>query len=262
MASPRFYLPPDQVEGKILSLPEREVHHARDVLRVRTGQQITLLDGQGNRFICEVTSVGRHTLEATILSKEHTPPVPWQISLLQAVTKTKSMETIIQKATELGAARIVPVLTERVAVKLDPERPKPDKWRGIAIDAMKQCSGAWLPLVDDPISLGDYLARNDSFDLALLASLESVRHPRELFHAFESEHKHPPRTLAVWIGPEGDFTAAELAAIQASSAQPISLGPQILRAETAALYCLSIVNYELQARWKPHAEETMARIPH
>lgn len=249
MAPPRFYVPPCSADRSVLSLPEREVHHARDVLRVQAGQQIVLLDGAGCRFLCEVTGLGRHTLEATVLSREQVPALPWQIVLLQAVTKTRSMECIVQKATELGASRIVPLLTEHVVVKPNPDRPTPEKWRWIAIDAMKQCDGSWLPVIEKPLSLAEYLGRTECFDLALLASLESARHPREVFHAFAAEHQRPPATLALWIGPEGDFTPAELSAIQARQAHPISLGPQVLRADTAAIYGLSIAHYELRASW-------------
>jgi 16S rRNA (uracil1498-N3)-methyltransferase len=246
MALPRFYIPPNQTDASVLSLPEREAHHARHVLRVQTGQSILLLDGQGTQWLCQITALGRHSVEVTRLKKETLPAPPWQITLVQAIPKTKSMEWIVQKATELGAARIVPLLTERVSVKIDPNRSKTDKWHWIAVEAMKQSGTAYLPILEPPVALGAYLARGDHADLALLGSLESRRHPRECFARFRQQHLRPPRTLKLWVGPEGDFTASELAQIEASGACPVSLGSQVLRSETAAFYCLAIAHYELQ----------------
>jgi 16S rRNA (uracil1498-N3)-methyltransferase len=167
---------------------------------------------------------------------------------LQAVPKGKLMEFIVQKATELGVHRIVPILSERVVPHLDSESNKVDKWRATAIEAIKQSGLAWLPQVEDPVTLKDYLKRNEKFDLPLVGSLHGdTRHPREIFQSFQAERGRKPQTAAIWIGPEGDFSAAEVNAIRAAGAFPITLGPVILRVDTAALYCLSILNYELQA---------------
>jgi len=160
------------------------------------------------------------------------------------------MDAIIQKATELGAARIVPLLSERVVARLDEEDAarKAMKWRLVAVDAIKQCGSAWLPQVEPPQTPGQFLARKENFELPLIASLErGSRLAREYFQRFHAHHGRTPESVCVWIGPEGDFTAAETEAIKSHGALPITLGPLVLRTETAALYCLSILNYELQA---------------
>jgi 16S rRNA (uracil1498-N3)-methyltransferase len=160
------------------------------------------------------------------------------------------MESIIQKATELGATRIAPILSERAIVHLDADsaEAKAEKWRHVAVEAVKQCGSPWLPRVDTPITTREFLAHGEAFDLALVACLEpGSRHPRAWFDQFRRDHGHAPRSIAVWVGPEGDFTPAEYAAIQQTGAQPITLGPLVLRVETAATWCLSVVNYELQA---------------
>ena len=159
---------------------------------------------------------------------------------------------IIQKATELGAFRIVPLLSERVATHLDKKGPahKAEKWQLIAIEALKQCGSAWLPKVEAPITPAQFLKRKEEFDLPLVASLQpGSKHPREYFRAFHANHGRPPKSICVWVGPEGDFTPAEITAIQSEGALPITLGPLVLRSETAAVYCLSVLNYELQ--WQP-----------
>ena len=166
------------------------------------------------------------------------------------MTKGKMMELIVQKATELGAHRIVPILSARSVahIEADDAAGKRDKWKGTAIEAIKQCGNAWLPSVEPPQSPQEFLARGDKCELSLIASLQrDARHPREHFQSFMTEHKRRPASVCVWVGPEGDFTPAEYNAIRASGALPITLGQLVLRSETAAVYCLSIINYELQS---------------
>jgi 16S rRNA (uracil1498-N3)-methyltransferase len=141
-----------------------------------------------------------------------------------------------------------------VVARLDDEEGarKTEKWRLVAREAIKQCGSAWLPTVERPLTPNHFLARNESFDLALIASLESGSRPaREYFRAFEVERRQMPRSVCVWVGPEGDFTPAETKAIKSHGVLPITLGRLILRAETAAIYCLSILNHELQAPAAP-----------
>jgi 16S rRNA (uracil1498-N3)-methyltransferase len=145
----------------------------------------------------------------------------------------------------------VPLLTEHVVTHLDDENTghKHEKWQQVAIEAIKQCGAAWLPKVEAPVTIEQFQARNEKFNLALVGSLQTERrHPRECFREFETKHGRLPRSVGVWIGPEGDFTLEELKAIQAGGALPITLGNLTLRVETAAIYCLSILNYELS--WK------------
>jgi 16S rRNA (uracil1498-N3)-methyltransferase len=97
--------------------------------------------------------------------------------------------------------------------------------------------------------LPDYLARSEQFDLSLVGSLVSSRHPRKCFTEFLAQQGRPPRKVRLWIGPEGDFTEEELAQIEATGAYPVSFGSQTLRSETAALYCLAIAHYEMQEQW-------------
>jgi 16S rRNA (uracil1498-N3)-methyltransferase len=246
----RFYLPPHEARGDSLLLTGREAHHALHVLRVRRGDKITVLDGIGGELLCQVLNCARDRVELAVDHREPAAPLSWQITLLQAVPKGKIIESLIQKATELGVARIVPLLSERVATRLDEDSAsqKSEKWQGIAIEAIKQCGFAWLPKVEPPMAPADFLAREEKFDVSLIASLQpGSRHAREYFDAFRKRHGRSPKTICVWVGPEGDFTPAEVAAAESSGALPITLGQLVLRTETAATYCLSIVNYELQS---------------
>jgi len=246
----RLYLPSEECRGLELKLTGREAHHALHVLRVRAGERITVLDGAGAEILCEVRDQTRDSLALAVVSKNSIPAPPHRITLLQAIPRGKTFETIIQKATELGVWRIVPVLSERIAMQLDAEDAigKTEKWRQVAIEAIKQCGNPWLPQIEKPVTPAEFLSRGEKFELPLVGSLQpDRRHPRQYFAAFLRAHGKLPQTVCVWIGPEGDFTPAERSAIQADGALPISLGRLILRSDTAAIYCLAILNYELQS---------------
>jgi 16S rRNA (uracil1498-N3)-methyltransferase len=247
----RFHLPPERCAGETLRLDGREAHHALHVLRLKYGELVAVLDGVGNEFLCTVENCSRDAVTLSVSLKNFTPPLPCSITLLQAVPKGKIIESIIQKAVELGARRIVPVLSGRVVTQLDDGNAenKRDKWQNVAVEAIKQCGAAWLPKVEVPTTIGQFLARKETFDLSLVGSLQKERrHPRDCLSEYQAEHKRLPQSVGVWIGPEGDFTLEELNAIQAAGAMPISLGRLVLRVETAAIYCLSILNYELNGR--------------
>lgn len=245
----RFYLPPENCAGNSLRLDGREAHHALKVLRVKYGELVGVLDGAGNEFLCTVENCSRDAVTLSVSLKNFKPPPSCRITLLVAIPKGKIIEGIIQKSVELGAHRIVPVLSERVVAQLDGESAehKRGKWRAVAIEAVKQCGAAWLPEIEAPLTIEQFLARKEKFDLSLVGSLQKERrHPREVFREFEKAGGRLPKSAGVWIGPEGDFTLDELNAIQHSGALPISLGKLVLRVETAAIYCLSILNYEFQ----------------
>lgn len=245
----RFYLPPDQCRDAELRLADREAHHAIHVLRLRAGERVAMLDGAGHELLCEVRQVERETVRLNVVQKAFTPPPPCQITLLQAVPKGKLFESIVQKATELGVFRIVPILSERVIPHLDEADGgrRAEKWRQVAVEAIKQCGSPWLPQIETPLTPKQFLARREKCELSLIASLQSDRrHPRACFREFQAEHQRLPNSVAVWVGPEGDFTPAELNAIKAEGSLPVSLGRLVLRSETAAVYCLAFLNYELQ----------------
>jgi 16S rRNA (uracil1498-N3)-methyltransferase len=246
----RFYLPPAECKTAPLTLAGREAHHALHVLRMRKGDQVTILDGAGREFLCAVENFDRDKIQLAVVQTKTIAAPPCPITLLQAVPKGKIIESIIQKATELGVARIVPLLTERVVIDLDDKHAarKTEKWQQVAIEAIKQCGAAWLPRVESPVTPKEFLALAEKFELPLVASLQpGAQHPRKYFQKFKAQHGRKPQSACVWIGPEGDFTAAEVAAITSAGALPITLGQLVLRVETAATYCVSILDYELTA---------------
>lgn len=246
----RFYLRPEECKTGPLTLAGREAHHALHVLRVRRGDRVIVLDGAGKQFVCDVESFDRDKVHLGVVEEKTVPALPCQITLLQALPKAKLIESIIQKATELGAARIVPLLTERVVTELDEKHAgrKAEKWQQIAVEAIKQCGMAWLPRVEAPTTPAEFLARKEVFELPLLASLHpGAQHPKTYFRQFEAQHRRRPKSACVWVGSEGDFSPGEVTMITGAGAFPITLGPLVLRVETAATYCLSILNYEIQS---------------
>jgi len=247
----RFYLAPERCAAKALRLEGKEAHHGLHVLRLKQDETVTVLDGAGNEFLCTVSQASRDNVSLVVKEKKFTPPLSARITLLQSIPKGKIMESIIQKAVELGVNRILPLVTDRVISQFDEEgaEQKREKWQHVAIEAIKQCGAAWLPQIAAPVSLSHYLRHPESFDLSLVGSLQPERHhPRQYLEAFQQGQRLPPQTVGIWIGPEGDFTLEELHAIEAAGAKPITLGRLVLRVETAALYCLSFLNYELNSR--------------
>jgi 16S rRNA (uracil1498-N3)-methyltransferase len=246
----RFYLSREPGRETALTLTGREAHHGVRVLRVRPGERIEVLDGAGHRYRCEAESLAKDAIQLRVLARDFIEPPPCRVTLVQSIPKGKVFDAIVQKATELGVSRIVPLLTDRVVTQLDEDKSEArvQHWRTVAIEAIKQCGSTWLPEVEAPTPVKDYVARGETFDLSFVASLQpDARHPRGWIRDFQQAHRRNPATVCVWVGPEGDFTPAEIDAAKSVGARPISLGPLVLRTETAAIYCLSVVNYEMQS---------------
>jgi len=246
----RFFIPPEPGQGPSLFLAGSEAHHAKHVIRLRRGERVMVLDGAGRQRTCEVREFTGRQVSLEVVEERSIAAPACAVTLIQAIPKGKIFESIIQKATELGVSRIAPLLSEHVVSRVNEgeAESKRMKWRQVAIEAIKQCGAAWLPQIDTPITVHQFLDRREPFELPLLASLQpGSKHAREYFCSFQKTHGTGPRSACVWVGPEGDFTFAETEAIVAAGALPITLGPLVLRVETAAIYCLSILSYELQA---------------
>jgi 16S rRNA (uracil1498-N3)-methyltransferase len=162
------------------------------------------------------------------------------------------MELIVQKAVEIGAAEIAPIISDRTIVQVDSESAaqKQTKWQQIAIEAAKQCGQNWLPRVNVPRKLAEFFDAAETdlppTSLRLIGSLQpDAKHLKKILADYLSEQRERPRSVLMLVGPEGDFTPAELALARRHGCRPITLGPIILRVETAAIYCLSILSYEL-----------------
>jgi 16S rRNA (uracil1498-N3)-methyltransferase len=245
----RFYVTPENWDSRALTLTGSEAHHARNVLRMQAGDKLVLFNGKGRELTAEIATFADDQIRLRKLHESETAPLRCRIVLGQAIPKGKNMDLIVQKAVEIGAAEIAPIVSDRTVVQLDLESAtqKQSKWQQIAIEAAKQCGQNWLPRVHSPKKLAEFFSASErAFDLRLIGSLQpDAQHLKKILETHLGEHGERPRTVLMLVGPEGDFTPAELALARRYGCQPITLGPIILRVETAAIYCLSVLSYEL-----------------
>jgi len=244
----RFYISPENWNPDSLSLSGAETHHARDVLRMKRGDRAVLFNGRGREITAEIVDLSGDEVHLRRLQETETPPLRCRITLGQAIPKGKNMDLIVQKAVEIGAAEIAPLISERTIVDLGPKEAeqKKTKWQQIAIEAAKQCGQNWLPQLHAPRKLKEFFSHAGGFDLRLIGSLQpDAIHLKKILADYTDQHRDRPRDVLMLVGPEGDFTPAELALARTNGCLPITLGPIILRVETAAIYCLSVLSYEL-----------------
>ncbi|MDQ3120843.1 MAG: 16S rRNA (uracil(1498)-N(3))-methyltransferase [Verrucomicrobiota bacterium] len=244
----RFYVPPPAWNPDALRLSGSEAHHARNVLRLQPGEKAVLFNGRGHQITGEITDLTSREIALRKLHENCTPPLRCRITLGQAIPKGRKMDLIVQKAVEIGAAEIAPIISDRTIVRLGEEEAaqKQAKWQTIAIEAAKQCGQNWLPDVQTPQTMAQFFAGHGHFDLQLIGSLQSdALHLKQILVDYEAAHSDRPASVLMLIGPEGDFTPAELNHARSHGCQPITLGPIVLRVETAAIYCLSVLSYEL-----------------
>ena len=244
----RFFITPEHWQPDALVLTGAEAHHARNVLRLEPSAKLVVFNGAGREITAEIVSAEPAQIRLRKLSEAKTPPLRCRITLGQAIPKGKNMDLIVQKAVEIGAAEIVPLLSDRTVVRLDEESAasKQTKWQTVAIEAAKQCGQNWLPQVQTPKTLTQLFADHRRFDLQLIGSLQSdAMHLKKILAEYSREHGDRPASALMLVGPEGDFTPAELSLARSHGCRPITLGPVVLRVETASIYCLSILSYEL-----------------
>jgi 16S rRNA (uracil1498-N3)-methyltransferase len=246
----RFFLAPENWNMERPRLDSAESHHAADVMRLEEGARLVVFDGLGREAMASVVAVERDGVVLERGAASMQAPLPCRIILGQAIPKGKNMDLIIQKAVELGVSRVVPLLSERTVVRLErPDREKKRvKWAEIAMGACKQCGQNFLPAIDEPVTLAEFFSAGGLPGLLLVASLQpGARSFKEIFQAIRGERGGNPQSVLILIGPEGDFTPAEIGLARSSGCQPVTLGPIILRSETAAIYSLSVLAHELFA---------------
>jgi len=237
----RLYVEAPLAPGLVLGLPTESAAHVAKVLRARAGDTLTLFNGDGREFAAEIDSVRGSRVEVTVgpgtlVDRESV----LDLTLLQCVPRGDRMDMILQKATELGVTRVVPLLCQRSVVRLD-ERQGETKslhWRGVAISACEQCGRNRLPAIEAPARLLDYLGRPPTVPQPLRVVLDP-----------DAPYGEPAAAEAaaveLAIGPEGGFAPDEIEALRLCGFLPLRFGPRILRTETAAI---AAVTY-LQARF-------------
>ncbi|MEI8243901.1 MAG: RsmE family RNA methyltransferase [bacterium] len=243
----RHYIETSRIQSPSLTLAREEARHLQAVLRVRDGEAVELFDGRGLTAAARVAAAGKHALRLELLAPPtcHPPPA-CQLVLFACISKAKRMDWTIEKSVELGVSRIVPVISDRTIVRLDEDDAggKTGRWMRVAIEAARQSGATWLPVIDAPTRLADVgpLVRACApvFVAALVPEAQPVRQVLAGWRAGGA----PPATAGWFVGPEGDLTPGELERLVASGAIPVSLGPQVLRAETAAVWGLCVLGAE------------------
>ncbi|WP_338289308.1 RsmE family RNA methyltransferase [Luteolibacter sp. LG18] len=232
----RFYLSPDSWNEEAW-LAGDEAKHLSQVLRIRAGDTVTVFDGRGRRAEAVVREVARDRVGLALGETRTLPRMQPAMVLAIAIPKGKTMDLVVQKAVELGVAAIQPLVTRRTIVQ--PGDGKADKWRRVALEACKQCGTDFLPEVAEPLDFMKWLAAPPE-GLRLIASLAPGA--REMRHVVRGAGEVP--VVTTLVGPEGDFTPEETAAALGVDFKPVTLGPTVLRTETAALFALSALRYE------------------
>jgi 16S rRNA (uracil1498-N3)-methyltransferase len=238
--------------GSVVELPRETGAHLAKVLRARSGDEVVLFNGDGREFTGAIEKVQGSRVSASIgAARIMDRESPLQLTLVQCVPRGDRMDFIVQKATELGVVRIVPVLSQRSVVRLDEGQAssKQAHWRAVAVSACEQCGRNRLPSVDTPLPLLSYLGglgRATAGEVLRLV-LEPERTQR-IGHGAGAIDIASPRTASraeIAIGPEGGFTSEELEAFDLSAFSRVRLGPRVLRTETAAIAAIVV----LQARF-------------
>lgn len=256
----RFFVAPEVLQGtERVALPEKLAHQVRDVLHLGVGEQLALLDNSGDEVLAEVAKSGRGGVEVRLLERKAGKPEPTvRIILCQGLLKSARFEWILEKGTELGVSTFAPILCRRSMAGLEDAGPaKIQRWQRIIQEAAEQCGRSRLPALAPIRPLMHALNDIPPGALAFIPwEEEHGTSLREALTAF-STHDDPPRfgqdgqsasplVVVLFIGPEGGLLAEEVKLAQRHGVLPVSLGPCILRAETAALMAVANVMYQLE----------------
>lgn len=242
----RFFVSPEQIGEHKIIVTGSDVKHIRSVLRMRPGEEIRICTGQDDKeYRCRIEQIGEDEVEALILWAEHTQAeLPSKITLFQGLPKSDKMELIIQKAVELGAYEIVPVMMRRSIVKLTASKAdaRVKRWNAISESAAKQSKRMIIPQVKEVCTFSDAVKAAGELDCILLPyeCAEDMDYTRGVLSSIT-----PGQSIGIFIGPEGGFEPEEVAQLEEAGAKTITLGRRILRTETAGMTLLSALMIQL-----------------
>lgn len=239
----RFFVRRENIVKDRITVDGEDVQHIRKVLRLREGDKLVLCDGEGTDYLAAITEMDKHLIRTAVIERKASQGEPdIDVVLYQGIPKAAKMDTIIQKCTEMGIKRIVPVATARTVVKLESEKDekkKVERWSKIAEEAAKQSCRGIIPEVDMPVSLPEALKDTAKLDLVIfLYELEGSQSIKEVLE------KSKARSIGFFIGPEGGFEPSEIDKARDAGAVPVTLGRRILRTETAGIVVLASIMYQ------------------
>jgi 16S rRNA (uracil1498-N3)-methyltransferase len=231
----RFFTTPELFPA----ITGNDAHQIKDVLRMKTGDRLELLDGSGKVYAAKIIKLEKSKVDCEIISSRTADSEPKiKVTLAQGLPKGRKMDLIVEKCVELGIQQIIPMLTERTVAK----EAKLPRWQKIAKEAAEQSQRAIIPGIRPLIKLDDVLKLKAQFDLALIPwELENKTSLKQALTSFPAV-----RSILLLIGPEGGFSAGEVAEAKKAGFVSVSLGKRILRTETAGFATLAAINYELE----------------
>lgn len=240
---PRFFVNPEDIYSDHIIISGEDVKHIRNVLRMKRGENLTLCDGSGNEYLAVIRKFEPDFICAGIVTsgKNDTEP-PIDVVLYQGIPRSDRMDFIIQKSVELGVKKIVPVISGRSVVRFSGEKDAGNKvarWQRIALEAAKQSNRGIIPQVGRPLGI------NEAFENMKRTQLGIIPYEKEKETKLKSCLVKGLKEISVMIGPEGGFSENEIEMALIHGVKPVSLGPRILRTETAGIAVISIVMYEL-----------------
>ena len=244
MTVPRIYMPRGVGEGDRIQLGKEHLQYVKSVLRMKKGNRLILFDGTGSEYETMIDRIESDGIILDFIRKNQSPDAGIHITLFQALPKANKMDFIVQKATELGVDRLIPFHSLRAVPKISHEKIplKTARWQAISIEAARQCGRGDIPEIEEILSFDEAMMRPCNGALkCIFWEEESQNHIRQILC---DKHYQNIRDISVVVGPEGGFSNAEVSKAGASGFIPVSLGPRVLKVETAVLSILSIIQYE------------------
>lgn len=239
----RFFISIDNIKKGTIDITGEDVSHISRVLRLKAGDEMVLCDGQGVDYHVVIEDIGKYAVKTRILGRKSSLGEPGiNVIILQGIPKGTKMDLIIQKCTEIGVNRIIPVLNARTVVKLSDEKDekkKTQRWQRIAEEAAKQSGRGIIPKIEMPRTFKEALEEAADLDICLIPYELEKGHTLK-----ESIHGKAFKNIGIFIGPEGGYEDFEINSALDKGVIPVTLGPRILRTETAGFAALSCIMYE------------------
>jgi len=241
----RFFVSTSDFHDEQMVLGRRQAHQIRNVLRMNKGDRIIALDNTGYEYEVVLTEIKKDRVLGQIEQKRPAAGEPQvRLTLYQSLLSRDKFELVLQKCTEVGVSRFVPVITQRSLVRgADTVTPnKLARWQRIIIEAAEQSHRGRIPELNQPVQFEQALASLGAFDCCLIAS--PAEQKISLRAALQRSNRNKPQTIALFVGPEGGFTEQEVTLAADAGAVAFSLGPRILRTETASIVAAALILYE------------------
>ncbi|MFA6009137.1 MAG: 16S rRNA (uracil(1498)-N(3))-methyltransferase [Desulfobacteraceae bacterium] len=240
----RFYIDKNQVNRNEALLTGQDAKHLRDALRLQSGDKVCLFDGTGHEYLSEITSISQDSVQLNILDHTYESESPVRITLAQAFLKDKKMDTLVRQVSELGISQWLPYQAARSVAKPDNERLKArkERWIKIVKESLKQCGRSRLPEICDTVSFKDALSMVSHCDLKILFWEKSGTPLSELSADVQAINKNCS-SVCIFLGPEGGFEDKEVEMAKQNGFVTLSLGPRILKADTASLAACALVQH-------------------